>query len=45
VLAAVRAARPFALRIPGGMLPVANDRNHRRAALTMLAVFPSEEPS
>ncbi|HET9337864.1 MAG TPA: DUF58 domain-containing protein [Casimicrobiaceae bacterium] len=45
VLAAERAARPFALRIPGGMLPVANDRNHRRAALTMLAVFPSEEPS
>ncbi|MEO8487342.1 MAG: DUF58 domain-containing protein [Betaproteobacteria bacterium] len=42
VLAAERAARPFALRIPGGMLPVANDRNHRRAALTMLAMFPAE---
>jgi len=42
VLAAERAARPFALRVPGGMLPVANDRNHRRAALTMLAMFPAE---
>jgi hypothetical protein len=42
VLASERAARPFALRIPGGMLPVANDRNHRRTALTMLAMHPPE---
>ena len=42
VLASERAARPFALSIPGGALPVANDRNHRRAALTMLAMFPKE---
>jgi len=42
VLASERAARPFALSIPGGALPVANDRNHRRAALTMLAMFPRE---
>lgn len=41
VLAAERAARPFALRVPGGTLPVANDRNHRRSALTMLAMFPA----
>jgi uncharacterized protein (DUF58 family) len=44
VLAAERSARPFALRIPGSVLPVANDRNHRRAALTMLAMFPPEAP-
>ncbi len=42
VLAAERAARPFALRIPGAMLPVAADRDHRRAALTLLAMFPAE---
>jgi len=42
VLAAERAARPFALSIPGGALPVANDRNHRRAALTLLAMYPKE---
>jgi uncharacterized protein (DUF58 family) len=42
VLASERAARPFALSIPGGALPVASDRNHRRAALTMLAMFPKE---
>jgi len=42
VLAAERAARPFALRIPGATLPVAGDRDHRRAALTLLAMFPAE---
>lgn len=42
VLAAERAARPFALRIPGATLPVAADRDHRRAALTLLAMFPTE---
>ena len=42
VLAAERAARPFALRIPGATLPVASDRDHRRAALTLLAMFPAE---
>jgi hypothetical protein len=42
VLAAERAARPFALRIPGASLPVAADRDHRRAALTLLATFPAE---
>jgi uncharacterized protein (DUF58 family) len=42
VLAAERAARPFALRIPGAALPVAADRDHRRAALTLLATFPAE---
>jgi len=42
VLAAERAARPFALRIPGATLPVAQDRDHRRAALTLLAMFPAE---
>jgi uncharacterized protein (DUF58 family) len=44
VLAAERAARPFALRLPGAALPVANDREHRRAALTLLAMFPPEAP-
>ena len=42
ILASERAARPFGLRIPGGALPVANDRNHRRAALTLLAMYPKE---
>ena len=44
VLAAERSARPFALRVPGGTLPVANDREHRRTALTMLAMYPPGEP-
>ena len=38
VLAAERAARPFALSIPGASLPAGHDRDHRRAALTMLAL-------
>jgi uncharacterized protein (DUF58 family) len=40
VLAAERAARPFALRVPGGSLPVGQGREHRRAALTALALVP-----
>jgi len=39
VLAAERAARPFALAIPGTMLPPQQGRDHRRAALTALALF------
>ncbi|CAG1003250.1 hypothetical protein BURK1_03027 [Burkholderiales bacterium] len=42
VLAAEHAARPFALRIPGATLPVGQDRDHRRTALTMLALFSPE---
>ena len=42
VLAAERAARPFSLRVPGAMLPVGQDRDHRRTALTLLATFPAE---
>lgn len=37
VLAAERAARPFSLRLPGASLPAGQDREHRRAALTLLA--------
>ncbi|MEO6564474.1 MAG: hypothetical protein ABIO63_00415, partial [Casimicrobiaceae bacterium] len=39
VLAAERAARPFALALPGVMLPPQQGRDHRRAALTALALF------
>jgi uncharacterized protein (DUF58 family) len=39
VLAAERAARPFALTLPGYALPPGQGRAHRRAALTALAVF------
>jgi uncharacterized protein (DUF58 family) len=39
VLAAEHAARPFALELPGAALPPAQGREHRRAALTALAVF------
>lgn len=39
VLAAERAARPFALRLPGTALPASQGRDHRRAALTALALF------
>jgi uncharacterized protein (DUF58 family) len=42
VLAAERAARPFALALPGTRLPAAQGRDHRRAALTALAVFPGD---
>jgi uncharacterized protein (DUF58 family) len=41
VLAAERAARPFSLSIPGAHLPARQGRDHRRAALTALAVFPA----
>ena len=39
VLAAERSARPFALAIPGTMLPPQQGRDHRRTALTALALF------
>ncbi len=42
VLAAERSARPFSLSIPGTRLPANQGRDHRRAALTALAVFPPE---
>ena len=41
ILAAERAARPFALSLPGFALPHAVDPEHRRAALTALALFPA----
>jgi uncharacterized protein (DUF58 family) len=44
VLAAERAACPFALSLPGHRLPVRQGRDHRREALTALALFPSEPP-
>ena len=40
VLAAERAARPFGLSLPGFALPTGQGRDHRRAALTALALFP-----
>jgi len=40
VLAAERAARPFALSVPGFVLPAGQGRDHRRAALTALALCP-----
>jgi uncharacterized protein (DUF58 family) len=42
VLGAERAARPFALSLPGFSLPASQGREHRRAALTALALFPGE---
>jgi uncharacterized protein (DUF58 family) len=44
VLGAERAARPFALSVPGFVLPSSQGREHRRAALTALALFPPEAP-
>ena len=44
VLGAERAARPFALSMPGLALPAAQGREHRRAALSALALFPAELP-
>ena len=44
VLGAERAARPFALSIPGLVLPPSQGREHRREALTALALFPGEAP-
>jgi uncharacterized protein (DUF58 family) len=40
VLAAERAARPFALNAPGVTLPAGQGRDHRRTALTALALMP-----
>ena len=40
VLAAERVARPFALWAPGVALPAGQGREHRRAALTALALLP-----
>jgi len=40
VLAAERTARPFALRLPSGDLAVGQGRDHRRHALTALALLP-----
>jgi uncharacterized protein (DUF58 family) len=40
VLAAERAARPFALHAPSISLPIGQGRDHRRAALTALALMP-----
>jgi len=42
VLAAERAARPFSLSVPGCMLPAGQGRDHRRAALTALALCPED---
>ncbi|MET0731626.1 MAG: hypothetical protein ABW054_01015, partial [Casimicrobiaceae bacterium] len=39
VLAAERAARPFALIVPGFELRAGQGREHHRAALTALALF------
>jgi uncharacterized protein (DUF58 family) len=44
VLAAERAARPFALRAPGIALAVGQGRDHRRSALTALALLPELGP-
>jgi len=43
VMAAERAARPFALSVPGTSLLGAQGREHRHNALTALALFPREE--
>ena len=42
VLAAERAARPFALRAPGIALAAGQGRDHRRSALTALALMPEQ---
>jgi uncharacterized protein (DUF58 family) len=44
VLAAERAARPFGLSLPGFALPAGQGRDHRRAALTALALCPETSP-
>jgi hypothetical protein len=38
VLAAEYAARPFSLALPGAALPAGQGRDHRRNALTALAL-------
>lgn len=40
ILAAERTTRPFALALPGTALPASSSREHRRAALTALALYP-----
>jgi uncharacterized protein (DUF58 family) len=42
VVAAERSARPFALSVPGTHLANSQGREHRRAALAALALFPHE---
>ena len=42
VLAAERSARPFSLALPGTGIAARQGRDHRREALTALAVFPAE---
>jgi uncharacterized protein (DUF58 family) len=42
VLAAERAARPFSIAVPGTRLPAGQGREHRRAALEALALFPAD---
>ena len=42
VLAAERTTRPFGLAIPGETLPPGSGREHRRLALTALALMPPE---
>jgi uncharacterized protein (DUF58 family) len=42
VMAAERTARPFALSLPGTNLPGSQGREHRRGALSALALFPRE---
>ena len=44
VLAAERVARPFALSVPGTVLPEGKGRDHRRLALTALALCPATAP-
>jgi uncharacterized protein (DUF58 family) len=44
VLAAERVARPFSLAAPGIALSPAQGREHRRAALTALALLPESSP-
>jgi len=44
VLAAERTTRPFALALPGEALPTGSGREHRRAALTALALVGGDSP-
>ena len=42
VLAAERTTRPVGLALPGGSMPIGSGREHRRAALTALALVPAD---